>query len=58
MTEKDKKPGQAEVVFEDAETAPEPETSTLGERMSDMSGIRVLRNGKWENVVPKSDEKK
>jgi hypothetical protein len=32
--------------------------STLGERMSDMAGIRVLRNGKWENVVPKSDEKK
>jgi hypothetical protein len=57
MTEKEKKPGQAEVVFEDAETAPEPETSTLGERMSDMSGIRVLRNGKWESVAPKQEKK-
>jgi hypothetical protein len=27
--------------------------STLGERMSDMAGIRVLRDGKWESVVPK-----
>lgn len=57
MTEKDKKPGQAEVVFEDAETAPKPETSTLGERMSDMAGIRVLRNGKWESVAPKQEKK-
>lgn len=50
MTEKEKKPGVAEVVFEDAKAEPE---SKLGERMSDMSGIRVLRNGKWENVTPK-----
>jgi hypothetical protein len=57
MTEKEKKPGQAEVVFEDAETAPETAESTLGERMSDMSGIRILRNGKWESVAPKQEKK-
>jgi hypothetical protein len=57
MTEKAKKPGEAQVVFEDAETTPEEGKSTLGERMSDMAGIRVLRNGKWEDVAPKQEKK-
>lgn len=53
----EKKPGVAKVVFENAEPAKQEEKdteakSTLGDRMSDMAGIRVLRNGKWETVSP------
>lgn len=37
---------------------PEEQKSTLGERMSDMAGIRILRNGKWETIVPKAEADK
>jgi hypothetical protein len=30
--------------------------STLGERMNDLSGIRILRNGEWVSISKKTEK--